>query len=112
MPGSIHCFGMEQVAHFRVGGKERERSKELEDLFLSKDCLCWRCLTSPHVLKVTLPPNSTMTESKPLISGLPGHFRSNNSSSVRGSVATGMLRNTRKICNTYISERGGEKGGP
>lgn len=40
MPGSIHCFGMEQVAHFRVSGKERERRKELEDLFLSKDCLC------------------------------------------------------------------------
>lgn len=103
---------MEQVAHFRVGGKEKERNKKLEDLFLSKDCLCWRCLTSPHFLKVTLHSNSTMTESKPLISGLPGHFRSNNSSSVRGSVDTGMLRNKRKICKTYISERRGEKGGP
>lgn len=112
MCGSIHCFGMEQVAHFRVGGKERDRRKELEDLFLSKDCLCWRRLTGPHFLKVTLPPNSTMTESKPLISGLLGHFRSNNSSSVRGSVDPGMLRNKGKICKTYIPERRGEKGGP
>lgn len=97
MPGSVHCFGMEQVAHFRVSGKERERRKELEDLFLSKECLCWRCLTSPHFLKVTLPPNSTMTESKPVISGFLGHYRSNNSSSIRGSVDPGMLRNKGKI---------------
>lgn len=53
-----------------------------------------------------------MTESKPVISGLPGHFRTNNSSSVRGSVDPGMLRNKGKICKAYIPERRGGKDEP